>query len=129
MEYMEKTTYYVSVQAGTVVEQLGAASFEFVIEATPKEIDKLQYLFEEMDEAEDDTFTRSFTPALPYHQDPQNDEYDEALKQVYEHIYNLGTAETRSHIEAMGVLEKITPRDNANSLEPAGSAPSPDMDI
>ena len=125
---MKKTTYYVSVQAGTAIEDIEAASFEFVIEATPKELDKLQTLFEEMDEAEDDTFTRGFLPTIPYHQDPQNDEYDESLKRVYRLIHELGTADTRRQIEAMGVLDQVTPRDNVNAFEPVGAAPSPTSD-
>lgn len=123
---MEKSTYYVSVQAGTVVEEEGATSFEFVIQATPKEIDKLQYLFEEMDEAEDDTFTRAFTPAIPYHQDAPNDEYDESLKRVYKHIYELGNDQTRHQIEQMGVLKQVTPNDRPSAYEPVPTAPARD---
>jgi hypothetical protein len=102
---MDKKTYYVSVQAGTAVEQRDAAPFEFVIEATPRDLDKLQELFEEKNEADDDTFTRAMTPAIPYHQDVQNDAYDASLRQVYRLIHELGTPETRAHIESMGVLD------------------------
>jgi hypothetical protein len=45
------------------------------------------------------------TPAIPYHQDVQNDAYDASLRQVYRLIHELGTPETRAHIESMGVLD------------------------
>jgi hypothetical protein len=127
-DLMDKKTYYVSVQAGTVLEDMEAAPFEFVIEATPKELDKLQVLFEEKDEADDDTFTRGMTPAIPYHQDVQNDAYDASLKRVYRYIYELGTPETRKHIESMGVLDETTPNDDVTAYEPVGAAPDPGSD-
>lgn len=115
----EKKTYYVSVQAGTAVDNIGAAPFEFVIEATPKEIARLQALFEEKEDAENDTLIRGMVPAIPYHQDPENDAADESLKRVYAYIHELGTEETRRHIESMGVLDKVTPDDTVNAFEPA----------
>lgn len=101
---MEKKTYYVSVQAGTALENQGGAAFEFEIEATPQEIDALQQLFEELDDAANDTFVRGMIPGIPYHQDPENQFYDDALQNVYRLLHELGKPETRAHIEQMGVL-------------------------
>lgn len=102
---MEKKTYYVSVQAGTAVASIGDSSFEFVIHATDKELQKLEELFEELADATDDTFLRGMIPAIPYHQDVQNDEYDTALRNVYEWVYKLGDEQTRQTIEKMGILK------------------------
>lgn len=103
---MEKKTYYVSVQAGTVVTSIDDSSFEFVIQATDKEIQKLEELFEALDDAEDETFTRGMIPAIPYHQDEENDTYDASLRRVYELIHQLGNEQTRRTIEGMGVLKQ-----------------------
>ena len=101
----EKKTYYVSVQAGTVLEDKEAAAFEFEIRATEKELNKLRLAFEEVDDAATDTFFRSGVPGVPYHYDKENDVYDDALVRVYRMIYDLGTPETKKHIENMGVLQ------------------------
>lgn len=108
---MEKKTYYVSVQAGTVFEEQGASSFEFEIQATEKELNQLEELFEAREDADASTFIRGQTPGLPYHQDPENDAYDDALHQVYQMIHQLGTPETKEHIEKMGILQESPRRD------------------
>lgn len=100
----EKKTYYVSVQAGTMLEDKGAAAFEFEIRATEKELDKLRLVFEEMEDAASDTFFRSGIPGVPYHHDQENDVYDDAMVRVYRMIHELGTPETKKHIEEMGIL-------------------------
>jgi hypothetical protein len=101
---MEKKTYYVSVQAGTVLENEGDAAFEFEISATPEEVDKLAEMFESAMEADHDAFWRAHTLAIPYHHDDENDTYDDSLKMIYQTIYELGTPETKRHIESMNVL-------------------------
>lgn len=101
---MEKQTYYVSVHENSILQDKQASSFEFEIQATEQELAKLQQLFEEKDDAELLTFRRSFIPGVPYHDDPQNDLYDEGMKAVYKMVYDLGNERTRTHIEKMGVL-------------------------
>jgi len=63
---MEKQTYYVSVQAGTVLEDKEAAGYEFEIQATEKEIEQLMELFEYREEAENANFRRAMIPGIPY---------------------------------------------------------------
>ncbi|WP_240666651.1 hypothetical protein [Longirhabdus pacifica] len=100
-----KQTYYVSVQANTVVEEQGAAAYEFEIEASEKEWMKLTTLFEEKEDAEKFTFVSTPLPALPYHViDGANDEYDAVLKNVYQCIYELGTKETKDQINQMNII-------------------------
>jgi hypothetical protein len=41
---------------------------------------------------------------VQYHDDPENDDYDAQLTAVYRKLYELGTPETKRHIESMGVL-------------------------
>jgi|HigsolmetaAR203D_1030402.scaffolds.fasta_scaffold02297_9 hypothetical protein len=108
---MDRKTYYVSVQAGTVLEDRESAAFEFEIQATEKEVEQLMELFEAREDAEASTFLRGTTPGLPYHQDPENDSYDDALYEVYRMIHRLGTPETKEHIEKMGILQDGPRRD------------------
>jgi hypothetical protein len=101
---LEKTTYYVSVQADTIQEQAAEEHFEFEIEATPQEIDKLQELFAEKEDAEDGTFIQAPVIFGAY-DDQANHPYDQSLKQIYQMIHQLGSDSTKKHIESMGILQ------------------------
>ena len=101
---MMKTKYYISVQAGSILEEQGAASYEFEIEATEDEISQLQEMFDDRMDAEDASFMRAPTPAIPYHYDRENDAYDYFNKKIYSMLYDLGTEETKKHIASMGIL-------------------------
>lgn len=101
---MDRAIYYVSVQAGTMLREQGAAAYEFVIEATPEEADRLGALFEEKEDADDGTYIRAHLPAYPQHIDGDSDEYDGALLRIYRTLYELGTPETRAQIREMRVL-------------------------
>lgn len=100
---MEKKTYYVSVGSGDILRQEEAANFEFEIQATEDDLNKLEELFEEKEEAETGSMRRSVTPYYEYHNDGENDAYDASLKQIYRLIHQLGTPETRAHIESMNL--------------------------
>jgi hypothetical protein len=101
---MEKTKYYVSVQAQSILSEQGAAAYELVILATDREVTQLQELFDNEEVAENATFFRGMAPGIPYHIDNENDVYDYYLIEIYKKIYELGTPETRSHIEGMHIL-------------------------
>ncbi|MEI7026926.1 hypothetical protein [Paenibacillus sp. y28] len=104
MTEQDKKTYYVSVQANTVLDDKGAAAFEFEIEATDEDIEKLEELFEYKIDADDGSALRSHLPAIPYHIDEENDAYDASLREIYRQIHHLGTLETKQHIESMDIL-------------------------
>lgn len=101
---MEKRTYYVAVGSGDILEEKGAASFEFEIEATPEEIRELETLFEEREREDLAAFVRAHIPIMLYHKDGPNDDYDEDLREIYRKIYELGTPETKRHMEQLGIL-------------------------
>jgi len=103
---LEKQKYYVSVHEKSVLRDQGAAPYEWEIEATEEEAERLQFYLDALEDADRLTFFRGITPGIPYHMDAENDVYDENLKQVYELIRDLGTAETRSGASA--VLERLT---------------------
>lgn len=100
---MDKKTYYISVGSGDIVRQEDATNFEFEIHATEDELNKLEELFEEKEEAENGSARRALTPFYEYHNDGENDAYDASLSDIYALIHKLGTPETRAHIESMNL--------------------------
>lgn len=102
---MDKKRYYISVQAGTILEKQGDAAYELEIEATPEEVDKLSEVFEELDNFDQASFTQAATSVtIAYHLDESNDGYDFYLNEAYSMIYDLGTEETKQHIKSMKIL-------------------------
>ncbi|MBB3109862.1 hypothetical protein FHS18_001925 [Paenibacillus phyllosphaerae] len=101
-----RKTYYVSVQAGSVLEDPTAASFELEIRANEEEIDQLQELF-------DDIATEDESEFIHFHKHPYgskdtdhlSDGVDNLLVDVYKLLYELGTPETRVHIAKMGLFK------------------------
>ncbi|TVY10379.1 hypothetical protein [Paenibacillus cremeus] len=101
-----KRRYYVSVQSRTIMENQGDAAYELEIDATPEQIDRLRDLFDEKEDYEQDSFIRAHAPGIPYHHDAPNDGYDASLQTIYETLHDLGTKETKDHIESMQVLNR-----------------------
>jgi hypothetical protein len=106
---MEKKTYYVSVQAGTVMENQGDAAYELEIRATPEQIGQLKSLFEDMGDYDHDAFLKAHRYTFPYNLDAENDGYDYYLRDVYQLLYDLGTSETRRHIRDAGLFAAMEP--------------------
>jgi hypothetical protein len=109
-----KKTYYVAVGPGEILQpqHTETGNFEFEILATDEELDQLQELFEESQEANDDTAVRAHIPFREYHNDKENDAADYYLAQIYLKLHELGTPETKAHIETMNVLPSLaTPQE------------------
>ncbi|MFC3798597.1 hypothetical protein [Cohnella sp. GCM10012308] len=100
---MEKSKYYVSVQARTINTHRGDAAFEFEIEAGEEELAQLQELFDSMDEFDQAGYWRAHLPFLEYSNDLENDGYDYYLKEIYRRLSDWGTDETKRHIATMDV--------------------------
>ncbi|MFH5185432.1 hypothetical protein ACHHV8_23835 [Paenibacillus sp. TAB 01] len=102
---MDKKTYYIAVASGEILEPKDmTGNFEFEILASEEEIDQLQEMFEDSAEAQDDTAARAMIPVRDYHLDKENDAADYYLTEIYRKLHELGTPETKSHIESMNVL-------------------------
>ena len=102
---MDKKTYYIAVASGEILEPKDmSGNFEFEILASEEEIDQLQEMFEDSAEAQDDTAARAMIPVRDYHLDKENDAADYYLTEIYRKLHELGTPETKSHIESMNVL-------------------------
>ena len=100
-----RKTFYVSVQAGQILADRGAAAYELEINANDEEIARLRELFEElasMDEAEAFHFAR--TPFETNSDEALNGASDEIIGRIYRLLHECGTNETRRHIESMGIL-------------------------
>lgn len=102
---MNTKRYYVSVQAGTILENKGEAAYELEIDATDFEVEMLRTLLDQMQNANYHSFWRAHVLAVPYHLDEENDEYDSLLNQVYTLLYRNGTEETRNHITSMNIID------------------------
>ncbi|WP_410771886.1 hypothetical protein [Fontibacillus sp. BL9] len=95
---MEKKTYYVSLQGRSLLEEQGAAGYEWVIRATPEEADMISHMLEQIDEKEVSSF---FAFTYPWPDSPEEDVnagYQSNLDELYRHIYSLGTEETREQL-------------------------------
>lgn len=105
---MNKSKFYVSLSAKTVLPEQGAAAYEWEIESTEEEAAALRNMLETLEESEHATHFRGMTPGVPYHMDQANDEYDVKLKQIYSTIQQLGTPETQQGVaEVLEGLEGI----------------------
>ncbi|MET3290229.1 UNVERIFIED_CONTAM: hypothetical protein ABID98_002799 [Brevibacillus sp. OAP136] len=102
---MTKKRYYVSVQAGTIMENQGDAAYELEIDANDFELKLLHDLFQQMHTADYHSFWRAHVVAVPYHFDEENDTYDKLLQQVYTLLYQNGTPETQRHIATMNIID------------------------
>ncbi|MEY4480337.1 MAG: hypothetical protein RLZZ267_1015 [Bacillota bacterium] len=100
---MDRNTYYVSVQAGTVLRQQDAASYEFEIEATLAEAEELQRWMNRSITHNAENWIRAQLPGIPYHQDEVNDEADQHLQETYRRIERLGTELTKQQLARMRI--------------------------
>ncbi|TYP73889.1 hypothetical protein BCM02_106168 [Paenibacillus methanolicus] len=103
---LERKTYYVSVQAGSVLEDPAVAAFELEIRANEEELDQLEELFDDLateDEAEVVHFHKH--PFGSADTDHLSDGVDSILVEIYKLLYDLGTPETRVHIAKMGLFD------------------------
>lgn len=99
-----RQTYYITVGSGEITQSATAARWDFKITATSNEIQQLRSYFKQNYSTDGRSFWRAHIPFLEYHNDKENDEFDEVMLKAYELIYRLGDNETRSHIESMGIL-------------------------
>jgi rubrerythrin len=100
-----RKTYYVAVGSGQVLEDRGAAPFEFEIRANEEELNKLQELFEETSSAEEASVFHFVRPITTRGEEDFNAVYEAQMKDIYRLLYQLGTDETRRHILSMNVLD------------------------
>ena len=101
-----KKTYYIKVNSGEITQSATDSAWDFKIEATDEEIISLREYFDHNYSTEWKNFFRAHIPFVEYHNDKDNDAYDETIRKVYGMIYQLGDEEAKSHIESMGILDE-----------------------
>ncbi|CAM4190811.1 hypothetical protein FHS16_000176 [Paenibacillus endophyticus] len=102
---VERKRYYVSVQAGQILEDPQAAAYELEVSLSEEEHIKLRELFDElssMDEAE--MFHFSHSPFGSASDGEINGGYDDLIQQIYQKLHEHGTETTKRHIESMQLL-------------------------
>ncbi len=108
---MEKKKYYVSIHTSAstyeIREEKGQSTYDFEIEASPEEIEQLKYSFEKAASADFKSYLHSHVPFPNDMADADHETYDNTLNTIYDKIYTLGTTETKSQIEEMGVLNAM----------------------
>ncbi|MCA1011038.1 hydrolase [Halobacillus halophilus] len=102
---MNKNKYYINVGTQEISLNHDANNDDFVVYATEEEIIKLREIFDEVYNSDMRSFFRAHIPAMPYHQDQDNDDYDVGMKSAFRMIHDLGDEMTREHIEQMKILE------------------------
>ncbi|MBJ6362012.1 hypothetical protein ACFOQM_12000 [Paenibacillus sp. GCM10012307] len=99
----ERKPYYVAVGAGQILDDPTVAAYELEILANEEELGRLQELFEELaswDEAQTLHFAKPF---VSFSTERINLGYDHLLGRVYKLLHELGTEQTKSHIESMNL--------------------------
>ncbi|MCC3375726.1 hypothetical protein [Cohnella sp. REN36] len=101
----DRKTYYVAVGAGQILEDPTVSPFEFAIRANVEELNKLQEQFEDLSSA-DETAAFRHTGWKSVDEEDMLGDYDERMRGLYHTLYELGTDETRRHIESSGLLDE-----------------------
>lgn len=104
---MEKRKFYVSVNSGEIVEDPTITPWQFEIEATKEEVDKLRDLFDQASSQNMDRFYRLPHPFKGGEVDHELTNYDKTLQEVYRMIYDLGNQEAKDHIEQTDVISEL----------------------
>ena len=100
---MKKNKYYIKVGSGEILPERTMSEWEFEIIATPEEAMRLRQLLEETNSESNSIFLKAHIP-MQEDYDEENIPYDKKLRQVYQLIHDLGTDETKEHIQSMGIL-------------------------
>ncbi|QHW35319.1 hypothetical protein GZH47_27275 [Paenibacillus rhizovicinus] len=106
----DRKPYYVSVQAGSILEDPTVAAYELAITANEEELNRLQELFEEYSSMDEKQITDYWTnPIIGAGVDNDlilNAGTDGLLVDIYRLLYELGTEETKHHVATMGLFRE-----------------------
>ncbi|BCB01883.1 hydrolase [Bacillus sp. KH172YL63] len=106
-----KQTYFVDISSGDILQDPEQqVSPGFRIFATPAEVNELKVLFNHNYDDDMSTMRRAQVPFRQYHNSPEDDHYDQSMRDIYLEIYKLGDDEARRHIEGIGVLDQSSHR-------------------
>jgi hypothetical protein len=108
----ERKRYYVSIHSGEtmgeILQEPTASPYEFVIDATDEEVQKLNNLMGNNAVEDMETFWDSHIPYLAPDENRENQGYDRTLQQLYNALYRLGTPSTRQQLKTLGLVQPDT---------------------
>lgn len=104
---MRLPTYYVSVSARTIQADPPETD-HLAIQATEKQLELLRRKLEREDRNDELSSGRAIIPFKSAEKDPAEAEFSDDLLDLYAYIYELGTPETKAHIESLRLLPKLT---------------------
>lgn len=96
---MDKQKYYVSVHGRSVLPDKTMAAYEWEIYATQAQAEELVLLMGLVQEKEEEAFPGYVFPWPDTPEQVVNMNYDDALDDVYQKIYQLGSDATRKQME------------------------------
>lgn len=102
----DKKHYYVAIDTKEIREMpVDDNQIEFEVVASVEEIEEVNRLFHKMiDKARDSNEIMHFKPFKEVDVDEKVDTYDDSLKNIYRKIHELGTPETKSRIDEIGII-------------------------
>ncbi|AJS57479.1 hypothetical protein [Paenibacillus sp. IHBB 10380] len=100
---MDKHKYYVSVHGRSVLPDKTLAAYEWEIYATPAQAEEMLLLMGLVQEKEEEAFPGYVFPWPDTPEQVVNVYYEDALNDVYQKIYELGSEDTREQMKGSGI--------------------------
>jgi hypothetical protein len=103
---MDKQRYYVSVSASMVGTEPSLTD-QLTILATEQERDHLLKLLNQEQKNIEKTYLRAHIPYKSADHDKATNRFNDGMVDIYRYIYQIGTIETKRHIEYMDILAEL----------------------
>lgn len=101
---MNKEKYYVSLASREISRSRYHNNDDFTIYATAQEVERLRSRLDDMYHTDLNSFWRSHIPIKSYHDDKENEVYDQEITHVFQMLYELGDDYTKEYIIGIGIL-------------------------
>lgn len=95
---MEKKRYYVHPVTREILDYPDPGTFSFEIEATDVELAELRNLMAKLSAQDHNIFFDALLPYQDEEANAHNQAYEDQLNTLYQHVYQLGTAETKQEL-------------------------------
>jgi phosphoglycolate phosphatase-like HAD superfamily hydrolase len=105
-----KQTLYVSISSKSLDSE-ASRNEQLEVYGTEEELEELRQLLEQVQRDDEVTHFRAPIPYKSADHDQATDQFNDDLLKLYRVVYELGTAKTKEHIEAMNILTKLQDTD------------------
>lgn len=103
---MDKQRYFVSVSASMVGTEPSLTD-QLTILATEDERNYLLRLLNQEQKNIEKTYLRAHIPYKTADHDKATNQFNDSMIEIYRYIYQVGTIETKRHIEYMDILHEL----------------------